>query len=434
MNPRQGPLARISRYRETTWGTDPTTPNAFLIPFLTDGFDLRQPRTAGNFYDGVMSAKGSYLEAISCQGEINTSLDYWAIGYDLMDALGSTGYARVGGFHRWVGMGNPLPHGIRKEFLQSPAIVHRYPAVVATQMRFAQAGRGQQQYGVTRLGSGAEQLTDIAGTVLVDSTEKVTHTYYNGVLYQDGTALTNPAAFDLTIDRKVSGKEGLFSAGALSAYSVGVPEVRGTLGKIFTTDDGDTFYLAAKNETESSIICIYANKPIAAGPTKFVRIILPSVLFDRMATAAGGDTIPDQSQTFYAQIPASTKYYPGHAVGTAIGPYNLSGSDNVFSSKPDGGTKVDVTLPTGSAVTTDAVVAALNADGGFSAKFVATNLMGRVEYASKDTTSSSSVQWQTGTTNSAHTKLGFDSTTWSGYAPKEIYVELMNPDNTTDYT
>ncbi len=431
MNPRQGPLSRISRYRETTWGTDPTTPNAYLIPFLTDGFQLRQPRAAGNFYDGVMSAKGSYLEAVSCQGEITTSLDYWAVGYDLMDTLGSTGYTRVGSFHRWVGLGNPLPHGIRKEFLQSPAIVHRYPAVVATVLRFAQAGRGQQQYGVTRLGSGAEVLTDIASTTLVDTTTKATNSYYNGQLYQDGSLLGNPAAFDLTVDRKVTGKEGLFSGGTLSAYSVGVPEVRGTLGKVFTTDDGDTFYLAAKNETASSIICVYANKPVTGNPTAFLRIILPMVLFDRMATAAGGDTIPDQSQTFYAQIPST--YYPGHAIGTLAGTFNLTASDCVVSVKPEAGATIDVTLATGSAVTTDAIVTALNADGGFSAKLKASNFLGRLEIASKDTTSSSSVQWQTATTNSAHSKLGFTNTTWSGYAGAEMYVELYNA-TSTDYT
>lgn len=433
MNPRQGPNSRISRYRESTWGSDPVAPDAKLIPFLSDGFELRQPRTPGEFYDGVISAKGSYLEPITCQGPIVTSMDYWQVGYDLMDVLGSSGYSRVGGLHVWSSVGNPLPHGIRKEFLQSPAIVHRYPGVIATMMRFAQAVRGQQQYEVTRLGKGSEEVTDIASTTLTDSTEKNTKTYFNGSVEHDAVILANTAAFDLTIDRKVTPKEGVFQLGQLAAYSIGPPEIRGTLGKIFSTDDGDAFYLLAKNETPSTLTCLYANKPLTAGPTMFLRIILPRILFDRMATAAGGATIPDQIQTFYAEVQTSGVYYPGHAIGTVLGPYNVTAANKVVSVKFQGGSTINVTLTEGSARTAAQIAAELNADVTFAAAGTAYDLNGRLEIVSDNVTSSTSVQWQTGTANSAHTLLGFTNTTWAGYAPAEMHVELFNT-TTSDYS
>jgi hypothetical protein len=431
MDPRQGPLSRISRYREASWGTDPAAPTAYLIPFLTDGFQLRQPRAVGNFYDGVISAKGSYLEPITCSGEIQTSLDYWAVGYDLMDCLGSTGYARTGGFHRWSALGNPLPHGIRKEFLQSPAIVHRYPAVIATMLRFAQAARGQQQYGVTRLGKGAEETTDIGSTTLSDLTTKSVNSYYNGQLIHNGTVLANAAAFDFTLDRHVTGKEGVFFGGELAAYSIGPPEVRGTLGKIFTTEDGDAFYLQAKNETPTSLVCIYANKPITGAPTGILRFIFPRILLDRVAPAAGGDVIPDQTQTWYAEV--ATAVYPAHAIGSVVGPYNVGPTNKVVSVKFQGGSTIDVTLAEDATTTVDEIVTALNADGTFNVAGIARNVGNHLEIASLDATSSSSVQWQTATANSAHTLLGFDTTTWTEYPAAEMYVELLNG-VTADYT
>lgn len=432
--PRQGPQSAIYRYREASWGVDPATPTEHLIPFISDGFQIRQPRIRGQFYDGQITSKGSYLDVISAQGPINTSMDYDYVGYDLADVLGLGGYSRQGTFHKWISMNGPLPHGILKKFFQTPVILHRYPAVVAQNMQFAQATRGQQAYTVNRLGSGDEVLADIAGSTLADNTSKNTNTYFNGQLWQDNVLLGKPAGFDLNIDLHVTGKEGAFSGGKLSAYSVGVPEIRGTLSKIFTTDDGDTFYLQAVNETPSMLICVYANKPAAAAATAWLRIILPRVLFDRMATAAGGDTIPDQTQTFYADTPASTVYFPGHAIGTIAGTYNITAADNVVSIKADGGGVINVTLTNGAARTTDQIVAELNADGTFNVAAVAYNFLNRVEIRSLSAVTGSSIQWQTGTANSAHVKLGFDNTTWSGYAPSPIYVELQSLGTSADYT
>lgn len=434
MNPRQGPLARIHRYREASWGTDPPgATNEYLIPVMNDGFVLRQPRTRGTFYDGELTSKGSYLEPIDASGPMTTSLDYFAVGYDLMDALGSTYYTRVGGLHVWRKMSNPLPHGIRKEFVQAPAIIHRYSGCVASSMRFAQAARGQQQYELSRIGKGGEFTTDIAAPTLLDPTEKNVHTYFNGSLTHDGVVLGNTALFDMMIDRHITPKEGVFFAGELAAYSIGVPEVSGNLGKIFSTEDGDAFYLLGKNETPSSIICLYANKPLSAGPTMFLRFIMPKVLFDRNAPPAGGETIPDQTQHFVAEVPASTVYYPGHAIGTLLGPYAITAADNVVSVKAEGAAPVDTVLTNGAARTAAQIAAELTAAGPFAAAFTAKDLNGRLEIATKGATSTSSIQWATATANSAHTVLGFDNTTWTGYPPSDLSVELFNT-QTADYT
>lgn len=428
MNPRQGPLSRIHHIRETTWGADPTTPTEFLIPFMVDNFALKQPRTRGVFYDAVSSSKGSFREKIDASGSLDTSLDFTYLGVDLMDVLGSTGYTRVGTLHRWTSLGNPLPHQLRKEFTQATAIVHRYPGVIARSIKFAQAVSGQQMYTLDRLGKGDEQLADIAGATLSDTTTKKVNSYFNGSLAQDGVTLGNTAAFDFMVDRKVQGKDGIFFNGQLAAYSIGVPQISGNLGKIFSTDDGDTFYLLAVNETNSAISCLWANRPTGAtpGPSMFLRVMMDAVLFDRDAVAAGGETIPDQTQPYIAEIPTAGVYHAAHSFGTILGPYTLTGANNLFSAKPEGGaTLTSAAMGTGSK-TAAQLAAFLNADATVSPKFNFYDLNGRLEYASKDLTVASSVQWQTATANSAHTVLGFDATIYSGYAPAELYVELFN--------
>ncbi len=428
MNPRQGPLGRIHHYRETSWGDDPTTPTEQLIPFMVDGFNLRQPRQEGIYYDGVLDSKGSYLDPIDVQGPITTSLDYGYVGYDLMDVFGSVGYSRVGSFHRWTAFGPPLPHGIRKEFTQSPAIIHRYSGVIARTMQFSVADRGQQQYIVDRLGKGDESLADVAGATLQNVNLKRVNSYFNGSLTVDDEVLGNTARFDFTIDRRVTPKPGVFTQGRLAAYSIGNPRVTGNLGKIFSTEDGDDFYLLAVNETPSTIIALYANGPLSVGATKFLRYIIPRALYDRQAPAAGGAEIPDQTQAFWADTPDSTVYFPGHAIGTLAGPFTF-GASNVVSIKPEGGATINVTVTDGSAAH---VAGILNADGAFLAKAKAYDIAGHLEIRSLDETSASSIQWQTGTANSAHLILGFTNTTWNGYPPSSCYAELLN-DISTDY-
>lgn len=434
MNPRQGPLARIHHIREASWGVDPTTPTEFLIPFTADNLKWDQPRTPGVFYDGVASSKGSYKEKIDFSGSLDTSLDFHYLGVDLMDVLGSSGYTRVGSLHRWTSLGNPLPHQIRKEFTQATAIVHRYPGVIARSIQFAQAVSGQQVYTLDRLGKGDQQIADIAGATLSDTSIKKVNSYFNGSLTQDGVLIGNTAAFDFMVDRKVTGKDGIFQAGMLAAYSIGIPKTSGKLGKIFSTDDGDTFFLLGFNETPSAISCIWANRALGAtpGPSMFLRVFMDAVLFDASAPAAGGETIPDQIQPYLAQQADSGVYHAAHSFGSILGPYTLSGSNNIFSAKPEGGaTLTSAAMGTGSK-TAAQLATFLNADATVNPKFTFSDLNGRLEYASKDITSASSVQWQTATANSAHTVLGFDATTYTGYAPSEIYVELYN-DLSVDY-
>lgn len=415
--------------REASWGDDPVAPTAQLIPFITDGFALRQPRAEGVYWDGVVDSKGSYLDPIDASGPVTTSLDYGYVGYDLMDIFGSAGYTRVGSFHRWTSMSALLPHQIRKEFTQATAIIHRYPGVIARSMQFAQADRGQQQYVMDRLGKGDEKLTEIASTTLANVNLKRVNSYFNGALVVDGVTLGNTARFDFQIDRKVTPKAGVFTRGQLAAFSSGNPRITGNLGKIFSTDDGDAFYLLAVNETPSTIVCLYANAPLATGPTKFLRFIIPRVLYDRQATAVGGETIPDQVQGFWADTPDTTVYYPAHAFGTIVGPYTF-GASNVVSVKFQGGATINVTVADGTAAV---VAAALNADATFEAAGHAYDLNGRLEIVSDNALSGSSVQWQTGTANSAHAILGFSTTTYTGYAPSSIYAELYN-DLSVDYT
>lgn len=431
MNPRQGPLGRMHHIREASWGTDPTTPTANLMPFITDGFQLRQPRARGVFYDGVLSPKGSYMEPITVDGEITMSLDYHYVGNDLADVIGLTGYTRTGSLHRWASISAPLPHQIRKEFTQTTAIIHRYAACIATMMRFAQATRGQQQYSVGRLGKGLESVAEIAGTTLSDTTIKRVNSYFNGSLVHDGVVLGNTSAFDLTIDNHVTPKEGVFQLGELAAYSLDVPEVRGTLGKIFSTEDGDAFYNLARLETPSSLECLYANAPLAAGASMWLRFTMPRILFDRSAPAVGGATIPDQNQAFYAETADSTVYSPARAIGTVVGPWTFS-TANVVSVKFEGGATIDVVIAAGSK-SAATVAALLNADVTFAAAGTAYDLAGRLEIRSDNALTGSSVQWQTATTNSAHTLLGFTGTTYTAIAPTALFVELYN-DVSSDYT
>lgn len=425
MNPRQGALNRMLLIREASWAVDPVTPNAFLLGlFAQEGFRTNQPRNQATIFEGTLTSKGSWKGKIAAVGPRIMSMDYHVVGYDLMNIMGLSGYTRVGTLHRWAGFGLPPTYQLQKEYTQATAIIHRYPGIVSTMFKIAGAVEGQQQYTIEQLGKGSEARAAIAGTVVVDQLQRTAFNYFDGAIRKDDVVLANISTFSNTIDRKVAPKDGQFQGGQLAAYSVGVPLVEGDLGLIFSTDDGDTFYDQAINDTIVGLSCLWANKPLSAGPTMFLRISMDAILFSRTEPGVGGDLVPDQTQHYIAQLPAGL-YHSARSFGTILGPYVLTGANNVFSAKPEAGATVNVTMGTGS-LTAAQLAVVLNADGTFSPKFVAYDLNGRLEYRSKDQTVASSVQWQTATANSAHTVLGFDATLWTGQAPAECYVELYN--------
>ena len=424
--PRQGPLGRMYHIREASWNVDPTTPTIHLMPLhAQEQFRTDQPREQAVVYEGTFQSKGSYKGPIDASGDREMSMDYKYVGYDLMDILGSAGYSRVGTLHRWTSLDLPLPYQLQKEYTQSTAIIHRYPGIFATLMRVAGAVSGQQMYTISQLGKGGEARAAISGATPTDILERKGYSTFDGSILKGTNFLANVSAFNFSIDRKVTPKEGYYAAGERAAVSFGTPLIEGDLGLIFTTEDGDTFYDEAINDTVVTLSCLFANKPLVAGPTKFLRFWMDAVLFSRTEPGVGGDQIPDQTQHFIAQLPDSGVYHPATAIGTVLGPYVFTGSNNVVSVKFEGGSTIDVVIATGTK-TAAQVAALLNVDAGFLAKGKAYDLNGRLEIRSLDTTLSSSVQWQTATANSAHTLMGFDTTTWTGYAPSELYVELFN--------
>lgn len=428
LTPRFGPLNRALHIRETTWGGDPVTPAMILMPLLGRiGFRFTQPRERAVVHEGTLTSKGSYKRKKDSSGDRVMSMDYSYFGTDLMDVMGSTGYSRVLTLHKWNGFGLPLPYQIQEEFTQATALTHRHPGIIATNLRMAAAVEGQQQYTVGNLGKGKFATAAIAGSTVSDILERKGFNYFDCSILQGGVVLGNVTQFDFNIDRRVTGKDGIAQGGELAAYNVPVPDVRGTLGKIYSIEDGDTYLNQALNDTVVSIRYLMANKPLDAAPTKFARFMFDACLLTVMSPQSGGDEIPDHIQEFWAQLPDAGVYHPGHAIGTvAATSFNVIAGNRVVPVKFQGGATIDVNLTLGGARTMDQIVADLNADVTFAAAGTAYNIGSRLEIESKDLTVASSVQWQTATANSAHTLLGFTTTTWSGYAPAEAYVELFN--------
>ena len=198
--------------------------------------------------------------------------------------MGHSVYTRVGTLHRWVGAGTPITFQLQKEHQDSPTIYHRHKGVYASNFKIASAASGQAAYTVGTIGKGDEVRpgTDVGGTVTNDGPFVATN-YFDGSLLQDNTALTGADNFSFLIDNMMTGKDAYFLAGQRAAINIGVQEISGDLGKIFTTEDGDTFYDAALNDTVTRLEFYYANKPLSGGADDVVPVRHPrgAVLADR---------------------------------------------------------------------------------------------------------------------------------------------------------
>lgn len=430
LTPRQGTSGRTLKLKEvtagvSTWGTDPVTPVKYLVPLAgADAFKAKQPRNPAKIYDGRRSSKGSYLGMIDASGDMPVSLDFSYAGVDIDCHMGHDVYTRVGSLHRWAGQGSPIPFQLQHEHQETPLIVHRHRGIYSTIFRIAQQMSGQAMYTVSNLGKGDEVRTDVGGSV-TDYSPFVAYNYFNGAIIKDGVSLATVVNFSLDINNNVSRKDAAFHSGQGAAVNLGMPTVEGDLGMIFTTEDGDTFYDQAINDTIVSLECYYTDKPLTAGPTQWLRFIIPAVLFSRDEPMVGGEVAEDQTQHYIAQVPKATDIgdLPAESFGSTIGPWTIPGGASIYV-KIDG-TLITVAVSAG--VKTAAQIATiLNADGTFSAAAVASDFNGRLKVQSKSKVYTvSKVQFQTGA-GDVNTLLGLSTTIFSGVAASMIYIELYN--------
>lgn len=440
---RQGVKSRQIFYPEPEGmvGQDPGAPVGYLMPLADEaGFGSDQGLIEAPVFKGNRDPYGVVSGNVNSAGENPYGLEFRTFPRIAKNFVGPDGYLRPGGgttsLHRIFSPvdidAEPGSCQLQDESLETPIQRIRNRGVRIGGINLNYANEGVARYGVNFMGIGDEVYTDLAGTVNDEGYSAVS--YFNGYAKLNGYFLAGMTDFSISFDGGPSRQDAAFRDGIAAAINYGVINVTGRVGLMFSTnglapENNMNFYNMAVNQQDVPLEVAWSDKPKTLADS-WCRVVLPAVRFSRRGFRPGGAAGKVITQDYRIHGTSNNKI-AADKFGTIRGPYNLSGTNNVLGVKIQGSATIPVTLPTGAAVTVDAIVTALNASGPFSAAATAENFMGRVMVRSKLAGATSSVQIDTAQANSAHTALGFDgilfvgrNTAWMIEVYNDITVDL----------
>jgi hypothetical protein len=433
---RQGVKTREIFYpNEPTLGVDPITPVGYVMDLLDEaGFGTTRGRTRVPVYKGTRRPDSSVRGNATSDGENPYGMDFRVFPRILKTKLGSMGYYRPGGgtsrLHRLRVPTHPdaeMGSGqVQYESLETPKQIIRNRGVRPGTVNMSYATEGVARYGVGYMGVGDEVETDLGGTIVEYPFKAVS--YFNGYAKLDNQFLVGMNEFSLSMDSQLSRQEAAFLDGQAAAIGYGSVNITGRLGLMFSTagtrpESNLNFYKMAVQERIIPLEMVWANNPLDLA-TMWCRLIM-FVRFGQNSFRPGGSAGKLIAQDYQMEMDENSDH-PAEIFASNLGPYTLTGADNVLSVRYGGAAGVPVTLPTGAAVTTDAIVAALNGNATLSTNIDFVNFMGRPMARTKGTGSTYTLQIDTAAGSSAHTVLGFDGVAYAGLDDTGFLWEFYN--------
>jgi hypothetical protein len=418
---RIGPFSGARWYPETSPGVDPGSPVGYLLPLrAASSFQVKQGTVSVPVFNESMLPYGRMYTGITGTGTLPLNLELLTIPYLLKAMFGVAGYVKTtlvtGALHDFFipsGIVTPLTGQIQQEFMEATAqyLRARYVRPNGFKMAFAASGPATMDWDF--VGSGDSATTDLAGSKLNNGLAPIN--YFNGAAGINGINVVGMAGFSLNATAGVNATMTAFNGGVAGSVNPGTINTSGNAEITFATTAGGgveadlTFYNYAANQQIIPLDCLWADKPLAL-MTSFMRVVQPSVMFDRASPVAGGPNALTVNQPYNLINDVTASKIAADQFGTVLGPYNISGTNNQFKYNIDGTGAVVYALTTGATRTVAQIVTELNADPTFSGKAVADAFGGYLRVTSKTKGTTSSVQMVTVASDSNAT-LGFIPTT-----------------------
>lgn len=438
---RIGPFTRGIIYPETTRGSDAGITVGYVIPYRdVSGFVIARPEIEAPYYNGSIQGFSTAPGGLDAQGPMPLGLEFQTSGVFLKLPFGANGYSRValvtGSIHNFFPpaaptITNPGSAQIQHEYLDGAAAKYeRARYVLMRSLGLSYAAAGAAPFDVDMVGSG-DNVVD------VDLAQTKTEYGYQGVSVFNGMArmaisALNPTWFTLAgikafragLDLGTVAEDVAFNDGVAGSVNMGMPSLKGNL-ELMMAGSGSgpefdfTFYNYAVNRNLMSYDCVWTDATFAAAPfpTAMLRLQIASAQFSRRSTTPAGRLGRTIQQDWQHVLHPTLSKIPADSFGTVLGPYNISGTNNIVSHNIDGLGASSVTLATNAATTAASVASQLNADGTFTARAFADVFMGRVRITSKQTGGSgaSSSVALTAPANNANATLGFNVTVMTGF-------------------
>lgn len=278
MPQQQGSTSILVYDTESTYATDPGTPDVRVLPFSSEGLGLNTNIVSSETINNTRNRSKNFRGNKSVEGDITTELNpYMAtIFKHVLGTLASTGSSP---YVHTIKVGN-LPAGIviEKQFpnLATPQYF-KYNGCKINSCRMSFKSEGAITTVFNILGA-----KETVGTSALDASAtdygNVPWEMMEATLTEGGSASTIVTELDILIENNLDGSVfTIGNSGQRKELPVGTVKVSGTLKALF---DSVTLYNKAVNNTESSIkVSFSRGDGLGSAGNEFTELLIPELIY-----------------------------------------------------------------------------------------------------------------------------------------------------------
>lgn len=300
-----GSKAIIGIQKETTYKTDPVTPDMVEVNFISETLKLSRNMISSNTIQAARNASKPTLGNINVAGTINTELQAY-IGRLLEAVFGNLTTTGANPYTHTFKVGSNLPSYVIEKGFTDIGQYFKYNGCKCNKMSLGVTPEGLIQTGFDFTGA-----KETVGTSAFDSTitdlGKQSFNAFQAVILEGGSAIATVTQISgLTLENNLEGSVYVVGgAGERASLPEGKVKVSGTLEAMF---DSLTLYNKAKNSTESSLKVTWTfGDGLGSAGNESLELLVPELLYSPNAPEVSGPMGIKVSLPFEAYYENSTE-------------------------------------------------------------------------------------------------------------------------------
>ena len=305
-----GSKGQIVIQEETTFKTDPVTPDVKKVHFISEGLKSSRNLIDSNTIQGSREASKPTLGNKDVAGDIKLELQAY-MALLLKAAFGSVATTGAGPYVHTFKIGASLISLLIEKGFTDIAQYFKYNGCKVNKLGLSITAEGFQEVGLDFIGA-----KETVGSTPFDATptdlgKQSFNGFLIGTIEEGGSAIANVTGIDgLSIENNLDGSVYVIGgAGERNSLPEGKVKVSGTLKAMF---ENLTLYNKAINSTESSLKVIYKfGDGLGSAGNESLELFIPELIYSPNAPVISGP------QGIYVELPF-TAYYENSATATTM--------------------------------------------------------------------------------------------------------------------
>jgi hypothetical protein len=290
MAQQSGMKSTIIYDEEDTFKSTPTTPDAYVLPFVSESLRLNRNLVESKVIRTTRNPSGPARGVREVAGDITLELNP-TLGRIFRQTLGVLTTTSVGGVYSHTFKVGDLPQGmtIEKQFtgLATPKYF-KYNGCKVNSMKITVKPEGMVEAVLNIMGA-KETVVLAAFDATATDFGHIPFDGYEATITKDGTALGIVTELDISIENNLDGSVYVLD-GSGERYSLpdGMVKVSGNLKTLFTDD---ILYAAALASTECKLVLtLTVGSGNGTNLNEVLRITIPELIFQPQAPTISGPT------------------------------------------------------------------------------------------------------------------------------------------------